>query len=208
VGTHLVDLAQWTLFPGRAIDYRADIQILAASRWPTRVSAEQFRQATGVPGEGLDYYCNTRVAYALRGIHVRLDVLWRWEAPAGSGDTHLAVYRGSKSNVEVRQGEEENFQPELYVAPRSPGVKAALASRIATLAGRYPGIAAEDQGSRVRVDIPGVYRTGHEAHFAQVTRQFFDYWRHPQTFPAWEYPNLLAKYYTCTKGVELSREPR
>ena len=35
VGTHLVDLAQWTLFPGQAIDFRADIQLLAASRWPT-----------------------------------------------------------------------------------------------------------------------------------------------------------------------------
>ena len=108
----------------------------------------------------------------------------------------------------MRQGKEENFQPELYVAPRHSGVKAALASRIAALAGRYPGIAAEDQGNRWRVAIPGAYRVGHEAHFAQVTRQFFDYWRNPETFPAWENPNMLAKYYTCTKGVELSRESR
>ena len=208
VGTHLVDLAQWTLFPERAIGFRTDIRLLAASRWPTRVTAEQYRQVTGEPGQPLDYYCNTRVEYALRGIHVALDVLWRWEAPAGSGDTHFALYRGSKSSVEVRQGEEENYQPELYVAPRHPGVKAALEGRIAALAGRYPGIAAEDRGGRWRIAIPGVYRVGHEAHFAQVTRQFFDYWRHPETFPAWENPNMLAKYFTCTKGVELSRGPR
>jgi hypothetical protein len=74
------------------------------------------------------------------------------------------------------------------------------------VARRYPGIAAEDQGSQFRVTIPDVYRVGHEAHFAQVTRQFFDYWRHPETFPAWENPNMLAKYHVCTKGVELSRE--
>jgi hypothetical protein len=146
------------------------------------------------------------VSYALRGIHVRLDVLWRWQAPAGAGDTHFAVYRGARSSVEVRQGQDENYQPELYVAPRHPGVKAALAGWVASLALRYPGIALEDQGRRCRVAIPAVYRVGHEAHFAQVTRRFFDYWRHPGTFPAWENPNLLAKYFTCTKGVELSRE--
>ena len=35
IGTHLVDLVQWTLFPDQAIDYRADIRVLAAQRWPT-----------------------------------------------------------------------------------------------------------------------------------------------------------------------------
>src|SRR3954467_5522312 len=35
VGTHLVDLAQWTVFPDQALDYRAEIDVLAASHWPT-----------------------------------------------------------------------------------------------------------------------------------------------------------------------------
>jgi hypothetical protein len=26
----------------------------------------------------------------------------------------------------------------------------------------------------------------------------------PETFPAWENPNMLAKYYVSTKGVELA----
>src|SRR5579871_2016256 len=89
VGTHLVDLVQWTVFPEQAIDCK-DIAVQAASRWPTQMTADQFRQVTGVAGGPLDYYCNTRVSYALRGIHVKLDVLWRWEA--ASGDTHFAVY--------------------------------------------------------------------------------------------------------------------
>ena len=205
VGTHLVDLAQWTLFPGRAIDYRTDIEMLAASRWPTTITAAQFRQVTGGPGEGLDYYCNTRVSYALRGIHIKLDVLWRWEAPAGTGDTHLAAYRGSKSSIEIRQGKEENYRPELYVFPHGDGVKQALERKIGALASQYPGIAMEDHGARVRVTIPDQYRVGHEAHFAQVTKQFFEYLRRPETFPAWENPNMLAKYYVSTKGVELSQ---
>jgi len=205
VGTHLVDLVQWTLFPETAIDYRAEIRILAASRWPTSINPGQFRQVTGVVGEGLDYYCNTSVTYALRGVHTRLDVLWRWEAPEGTGDTHLAVYRGSKSRVEVRQGQNENYRPELYVAPNRPGVAGALRSKVATLAHQYPGIELDERGEQFRVIIPDPYRVGHEAHFAQVTNQFFEYLRHPETFPAWENPNMLAKYYVSTKGVELSR---
>lgn len=201
VGTHLVDLAQWTLFPEQAIAC-GDVQVRAASRWPTRMTAEQFRQVTGAAGDALDYYCNTRVSYALRGVHVKLDVLWRWEA--AGGDTHFARYRGTKSDIEVRQGEAEEYRPELYVVPKTGNVAGALERRVGELLGRYPGIAVEEQKGQVRVTIPDVYRVGHEAHFAQVTRQFFEYWRHPETFPAWENPNMLAKYYTCTKGVELS----
>ena len=204
VGTHLVDMAQWTLFPERAIDYRTDIQMLAASRWPTTITAAQFRQVTGGPGEGLDYYCNTGVAYAVRGIHIKLDVLWRWEAPAGTGDTHLAVYRGSNSRVEIRQGKEENYRPELYVIPCGAGARSALERKMGGLASQYPGIAVEDQGERMRVTIPDQYRVGHEAHFAEVTKQFFEYMKHPETFPAWENPNMLAKYYVTTKGVEMA----
>jgi predicted dehydrogenase len=204
VGTHLVDLVQWTLFPDRAIDYRNDIRMLSASRWPTRMTAPQFQQVTGVPGEGLDYYCNTRVSYALRDVHVKLDVLWRWEAPAGTGDTHLAIYRGSKSSIEVRQGDPEKYRPELYVVTQAAGVGEALTRRIAALGRQYPGVGVEDQGQQIRITIPDRYRVGHEAHFAQVTNQFFEYLRRPETFPAWENPNMLAKYYVSTKGVELS----
>jgi predicted dehydrogenase len=206
VGTHLVDLVQWTLFPDQAIDHRADIRMLSASRWPTPVSAPQFRQVTGAAGEGLDYYCNTRVAYALRGIHVQLDVLWKWEAPPGGGDTHFARYRGSKASIEVRQGPEQEFQPELYVVPVEPGVSGALRRRVAALEQQYSGIGVEDEGAQLRVTIPAPHRVGHEAHFAQVTKRFFEYLRHPEQFPDWENPNMLAKYSVSTQGVELSRQ--
>jgi predicted dehydrogenase len=201
VGTHLVDLVQWTLFPNQAIDYRGDIQMLSASRWPTRMDAAQFQQVTGQPGPGLDYYCNTRVSYALRGIHTKLDVLWNWEAPAGAGDTHYAVYRGSRARIEVRQGKEENYRPELYVVTDDRG---AVEKKVAALRAQYPGIGTEDRGKEIRVTIPDHYRNGHEAHFAQVTNQFFAYLKGAEPFPAWENPNMLAKYYVSTKGTELS----
>lgn len=201
VGTHLVDLAQWTLFPGEAIDYRGDIEVLSARRWPTHMSAEQFRQVTGQPGAELDYYCNTRVSYALRGIHIKLDVLWNWEAPAGGGDTHYAAYRGTRARVEVRQGRKENYRPELYVVTDAPK---AVEKKVAALTAKYPGIGVERSGAEARVTIPDVYRNGHEAHFAQVTRQFFEYLKKPGSLPAWENPNMLAKYYVSTRGTELS----
>ena len=53
--------------------------------------------------------------------------------------------------------------------------------------------------------IPDALRVGHEAHFAQVTASYLRYVRDPRTLPAWERPNMLAKYYVTTKGTELSR---
>ena len=201
-----MDLAQWTLFPDAVLDHRRDIQLLGASRWPTAITAAQFRQVTGTPGEALDYYCNTRVSYTLRGIHIKLDVLWRWEAPPRAGDTHRAVYRGSKSRIEVRQGKEEMYRPELFVVPGAGDVKQALREKVAALAGQYPGVALEDRGPEVRVTIPDRYRVGHEAHFAQVTNRFFEYLKHPAQFPAWENPAMLAKYLVGSTGVELSHQ--
>jgi hypothetical protein len=145
------------------------------------------------------------VVYKLRGIHVKLDVLWRYQAPAGAGDTHLAVFRGTRSRVEVRQGAEENYRPEVYVLPEPdlrPQVAAALESRLAKLAGQWPGLAVEEAApGTLRIAIPDCYRVGHEAHFAQVTRQFLDYLARPGSLPDWENPNMLAKYRTTTKGV-------
>jgi hypothetical protein len=63
----------------------------------------------------------------------------------------------------------------------------------------------EERGGEFRLSIPDRHRVGHEAHFAQVTRQFFEYLRNPGSLPAWEKPNMLAKYYVTTAGVELAQ---
>ncbi len=47
VGTHLVDLVQWTLFPEQAIDYGPDLHVLRGERWPTVLAREQFQRVTG-----------------------------------------------------------------------------------------------------------------------------------------------------------------
>ena len=49
---------------------------------------------------------------------------------------------------------------------------------------------------------------GHEAHFAQVAKLFFSYMKNPKSLPAWENPNMLAKYYVSTRGVDLANGVR
>jgi hypothetical protein len=87
-------------------------------------------------------------------------------------------------------------------------VIAAVRNRLNALASEWPGVAAEESGNAVRIVIPDKHCVGHEAHFAQVTNRFFEYLKSPKSMPAWERPNMLAKYYVTTKGVELSRAKR
>ena len=54
------------------------------------------------------------------------------------------------------------------------------------------------------VVVPDEYRVGHEAHFAQVTEQYFRYLVDGQVPPA-EVQNLLTKYAITTKAWEMSR---
>lgn len=218
VGTHLVDLIQWMLFPEQPIDYRKDIDVKSGRRWPTVLTLDQFKRVTNEPQfpaylnanvkDGkLDYFCNGSMVYALRGVHSKLDVIWNYEAPAGGGDTHVAIFKGSKSRLEIRQGKQENWKPELYVIPNQPAAKAeimaALQKKVAALQEKYPGVAVAEKGPGLWVTIPDKYRDGHEAHFAEVARRFFAYLRNPESIPAWEAANMLAKYYTTTKGLEL-----
>ncbi|MBO0722345.1 MAG: oxidoreductase [Blastocatellia bacterium] len=219
VGTHLVDLAQWMLFPEQSIDYRRDINVLAAKRWPTVLTLDQFKRVTNEPkfpdyltaslkNDRLEYFCNGSMTYTLRGVHTKLDVLWNYEAPPGGGDTHTAIFKGTKARLEIRQGKEESWKPELYVIPNSSAggneILSALKKKVESLQSKYPGIGIEEKGERIKIVIPDKYRDGHEAHFAEVTRRFLEYLRNPAVMPSWERSNMLAKYYTTTKGLELS----
>jgi predicted dehydrogenase len=221
VGTHLVDLALWTLFPEEALDHRRDVALHSARAWRTRLGREQFSRLTGAPdfppqlaawveGDSLGCECNTQVVFALRGVTVKLDVLWDDEST--HADTHDAVYRGSRARVEVRQGEREGWRPEVYVVPNE-GVPAeevfgAVRARIEALQSRWPGVTAEERGGEVRLSIPDRHRLGHENHFGEVASRFLEYVASPASLPAWEKPNMLVKYFVTTRGTELSHAER
>jgi len=221
IGTHLVDLVQWTLFPDQSIDYKADLKVLSAQQWPTVIPEADFRRVTGSPGfpgalrakvvnGALSYDCNTLVSYRLRGVHATLNVIWDWEAPEGAGDRHYAVYRGAKSSVEVRQTKGDKYQTEVYVIPNAGEDAAAIAgaieARVAALQTDYPGVKTEKNDTGIHIAIPDRFRDGHEAHFARVTRNFLNYLKDRAALPAWEGPNMLAKYFVTTTGTELSHQ--
>ena len=222
VGTHLADMVTWILFPEQKIDYKREIQVLGGKRWPTSLSLADFQRVTGekqFPGptnhpglkDGkLAYFCNNRVEYTLRGVHVRLEATWDFAAPAGKQDTELAVFRGSRACVEVRQGAAEQYRKEVYVTPNraddGAALLAALKKHVAARQKDWPTLGIEEASKCFRIVIPDRFRASHEEHFALVAQQFLNYARNPQALPAWEKPNMLAKYYVTTKGVLLARQ--
>lgn len=212
-GTHLVDRVHETLFSGEPLDYQHDIRLHGASRWPTWLSLAQFREVTGeaawpdflmpwLRDDALDYFCNGRLHYEVRGIHVALECRWEWQTAAGD-DTHSAIYRGTRARLELRQGQAEGYRAQLYVVPETE-IGAALERRLAALQEELPGIGLERHDREWRVTVPATLRRGHDAHFAAFTRQFLHYAEHPATVPARSRPNLLAKYFVTTGGVALS----
>ena len=112
--------------------------------------------------------------------------------------------------VEIRQTKADRYLPDLYVVPVNAAAKAevlaAVQAKIKSVPATYPGVAVEDRGTEIKVTVPDALRVGHEAHFAQVASSFLKYVRNRSALPAWERPNMLAKYYTTTAGAELSRQ--
>ncbi|HEX5221314.1 MAG TPA: putative oxidoreductase C-terminal domain-containing protein [Verrucomicrobiae bacterium] len=217
VTTHLVDLVQWEAFPEQILSPK-DAKVLTAKRWATPLTPAQFKQVTGaesfpdylqgdVKDGALQVFGNGEFVYQLRGIHAKVSVIWNFEAPAGAGDTHYSIMRGTKANLVIRQGAEQKFKPVLYIESPKGDVKSLAAhakKAVETVAKKYPGISIEADGSAWRVTVPEKYHNGHEAHFAQVTENYLRYLREGK-LPAWEVPNMITKYATIMQAYELSR---
>ncbi|MCH9022380.1 MAG: oxidoreductase, partial [Planctomycetes bacterium] len=46
VTNHLVDLVMWECFENQTIDYKTDINLISAKRWPTLITRAQFKKVT------------------------------------------------------------------------------------------------------------------------------------------------------------------
>jgi predicted dehydrogenase len=219
VGTHLVDAVQWICFPDQALDWRKDIQVLSARRWPTKLTPAQFKRSTGldhypeylktdVGGDGaLSVFANGEVTYALRGVHAKVSALWRFEAPPGAGDTLYSLVRGTRANLVIKQGADQNYKPTLYVENQSSDspvrFEESVRTAVAKLNATWSGVGLKAAGASWEITIPDKYRVSHEEHFAQVTEKFLSYLAAGK-MPDWEVPNMLAKYYTTTEAYRLS----
>jgi hypothetical protein len=217
VGTHIADLAQWTLFPDQPISYRSDIRVLQATHSALTLTLEQFTRLTGesawpaylkdnvVDGNLMDY-ANGDCVYTLKGVHVGLKVRWHFEAPPGVGDSYFASYLGTRALVELRAGPNENFIPEIYVTPaagKPAEWEASLKSVVTRLQPEYPGLSVEKAGPSFHLRLP---RANPGSDGLQKTfEEFTGFVRDWNTFPDFEDTNLLAKYYVTTTAVALSR---
>jgi len=234
VTTHLIDLAMWTCLPDEPVDYRTDIVVKKAKRWPTMLTQQQYEKVTRAPAppkagliqsraspwpdflkaklndEGvLPYYSNGEMIFTMKGIVVKISVSWNFQAPEGTKDTHFSIARGTKANVVILQGKEQNYKPELYVEPvagaDSEELAASLKKAVAGLQRRYPGLALKRRANGWQVLIPQEHQIGHEAHFRQVTEVYLQYLADGK-MPQWEVSNMIAKYYITTKALQLAKQ--
>ncbi|MDR1335914.1 MAG: Gfo/Idh/MocA family oxidoreductase, partial [Tannerella sp.] len=134
VTTHLVDLVQWACFPEQVIHYGTDIELLDANHWTTPLSPARFREVTGldaypdylrkdVRDDTLHVCANGDITYRIRGIHAKVSVIWNYTYPEGGGDTHYSVMKGSRAQLVIEQGKEQNYRPALSIR-MAPGTDA------------------------------------------------------------------------------------
>lgn len=216
VTTHLVDLVQWEAFPDETLD-TADVEMLTAKLWPTVLKLDEFKLVTGkaefsdflqknVADNNLRVNSNGEMNYTLKGVHAKVSVIWNFQAPEGAADTHYSMMRGTKANLIIQQGEAEGYVATLYVELLD-GQDEALSSLIKEkLQARFPGLNLEKTGEgKYKILIPEEYHNGHEAHFAQVTEKYLEYFT-KKNMPSWEVPNMIVKYFTTTEGLEKAEE--
>lgn len=221
VTTHLVDLIQWGCFPEIILN-KSDVQMISARHWTTSISPEEFEKVTGlkefpeylkkdVVDGNLNVYSNGEMVYKLKGKVAKVSVTWNFEAPEGTGDTHYSIMRGTRCNVMIKQGKEENYKPTVYIeASTASDLTAFEASLKKTveqdIATKYAGLKLNKLGDKLwTVEIPAQYSVGHEAHFGQVTEQYLQYLKDGR-LPEWEVPNMITKYYTTIEALKLARQ--
>ncbi|OHB72972.1 MAG: hypothetical protein A2Z25_14830 [Planctomycetes bacterium RBG_16_55_9] len=109
----------------------------------------------------------------------------------------------------IRQGKEQNYQPEVYVEP-APGGNAdeladSLNKAVVGLQSKFPGLEAKREGDNSwHVVIPEECHIGHEAHFRKVMETYLKYLPEGR-LPDWEVSYMLTKYYITTRALEMAK---
>jgi hypothetical protein len=218
VTTHLVDLVQWEAFPGQIIK-REDVEMLKAKRWATILTQDDFNKVTKLESfpdylkkdvkDGLlNVFCNGEMNYKIKGKHAKVSVIWNFQAPEGTGDTHNSIMRGTKSDLIIRQGEDEHYKPTLYIESKGgedfeKHLNSALSSN--GIAKQIPGMTIEKLSNGIwKAHIPDELKIGHEAHFGQVTQNYLNYLEKGE-LPSWEVPNMITKYFTTIEAYKMAK---
>ncbi len=215
VTTHLVDLIQWECFPDQMLD-TSDIVMTKAQRWPTTITPGQFKKVTGLDDfpqfltkdlkkGNLEVYSNGEMTYKIKDTWAKVSVTWNFEAPAGGGDTHYSVMRGSGCSLVIKQGPDEKYVPTLYVENVKGNIgdfSGKLKKALSALP--YDSLEIVPIGNTsLKISIPSKYRVSHEEHFGQVTAKFLEYLNEGK-IPEWEVNAMITKYYTTTSALKLA----
>jgi predicted dehydrogenase len=217
VTTHLVDLVQWECFPGKILS-KDDINMVAARRWPTIISREEFKGVTGfddfppflskdVKDGKLNVFSNGEMTYQIKGIWAKVSVEWKYRAPEGGGDTHFSIMRGTKCDLVIRQTANEKFLPTLYIENIKGTTMADFTSKLNGFLGTMPydSLSIEKVSDKtLKINVLKKYRVTHEEHFGQVMSKYLDYLKDGK-LPEWEVPNMITKYYTTTSALKKAR---
>jgi predicted dehydrogenase len=217
VTTHLVDLVQWECFPGQSLS-KEDINVVAAKRWATTISKDEFKGVTGfndfptflwkdVKNGILSVFSNGEINYQIKGVWAKVSVEWKYSAPEGGGDSHYSLMKGTKCDLVIKQTAKEKFIPTLYIenikGASLQDFSAKLREILISLP--YDSLSVENVGDNaLKVNIPAKYRVTHEEHFGQVTSKFLQYLKDGK-LPEWEVPNMITKYYTTTSALKKAK---
>jgi len=217
VTTHLVDLIQWECFPEQILT-TGDITMVAAKRWTTLISQDEFKGVTGldnfpdylrkdVKDGKLNVFSNGEMIYQIKGIFAKVSVEWKYKAPPGGGDTHYSVMHGTKCDLVIKQGAAEKFLPTLYIENVKGIAMNEFIVKLKEALGTLPydslNIEAVNKNS-YKINIPKKYRVGHEEHFGQVTTKFLEYIEEGK-LPEWEVPGMITKYFTTTSALKRAK---
>lgn len=216
VTTHAVDIIQWICFPEQVINYKNDVQVISAKRWATPITLEQFSLSTkettwpsflnsDVKDGVLSVFANGEISYKIKDRYSKISVIWNYKAPEGSADTHYSLIRGTNANLLIKQGKEQAFKPVLYIEPKQNNKEfiVYLNKLVKDLQLKYAGVSIEKEGEYWKVIIPDKFNIGHEEQFSEVTKKYLRFLKEGK-LPEWEVPNMLSKYYTTTKALEIA----
>jgi predicted dehydrogenase len=207
VTTHLVDLIQWEAFPDMILNAQ-DVSMLSARRWATPITKAQFSKTTGatdfpeylkqdVKGGVFQSFSNGEMVYTLKGVHAKVSVKWNFEAPAGTGDTHYSMMRGTRARLIIEKGK-------LRVEKVGDVADADFEAKLKAALVDYSDVEIKKEGAAWVLVVPEKYNVGHEDHFGEVTTNYLKYLREGK-LPDWEVPNMIVKYATIMKAYEKSR---
>jgi predicted dehydrogenase len=217
ITTHLVDLVQWECFNEQVLN-PADVKMVAAKRWPTLISQDEFKGVTGlesfpdylakdVKDGKVNVYSNGEMIYSLKGVFAKISVEWKYQAPPGGGDTHYSTMRGTQCDLTIKQGPDEKYLPTLYLENikglKLSEMEAKLKSALTELP--YDSLSYEKVGANsFKINVLPKYRVSHEEHFAQVTSKYLSFLKDGK-MPEWEVPGMITKYYTTTSALKLAK---